>query len=169
MAGQTLGGRFEVDGLYEGGALRQSTMAIKSFRMKQISPWFSDPQAPIGEAILSMDYRGAIGDKASALTGSGNVHLENAPLVKVPLLDTVITNATVLDATGIYKADVGIRDGRRGLCAAGLAVFGLAALAKDPLGALLPPLLSQLETQQLRQLYGREECFRSTVDMARYR
>jgi 4-amino-4-deoxy-L-arabinose transferase-like glycosyltransferase len=35
---------------------------------------------------------------------------------------------------------IGIRDGRRGLCAVGLAVFGLAALAKDPLGALLPPL-----------------------------
>jgi 4-amino-4-deoxy-L-arabinose transferase-like glycosyltransferase len=29
---------------------------------------------------------------------------------------------------------------RRGLATAGLAVFGLAALAKDPLGALLPPL-----------------------------
>ncbi|GAC1564452.1 MAG: urease subunit alpha [Vulcanimicrobiaceae bacterium] len=28
------------------------------------------------------------------------------------VLDTVVTNATVLDATGIYKADVGLRDGR---------------------------------------------------------
>jgi 4-amino-4-deoxy-L-arabinose transferase-like glycosyltransferase len=43
-------------------------------------------------------------------------------------------------AGGFALCLVGIRDGRRGLCAAGLAVFGLAALAKDPLGALLPPL-----------------------------
>jgi hypothetical protein len=35
---------------------------------------------------------------------------------------------------------VGVTTGRRGLAAAGLAVFGVAALAKDPLGALLPPL-----------------------------
>jgi 4-amino-4-deoxy-L-arabinose transferase-like glycosyltransferase len=43
-------------------------------------------------------------------------------------------------AGGFALCLVGIRDGRRGLCVAGLAVFGLAALAKDPLGALLPPL-----------------------------
>jgi 4-amino-4-deoxy-L-arabinose transferase-like glycosyltransferase len=43
-------------------------------------------------------------------------------------------------AGGFALCLVGIRDGRRGLCAAGLALFGLAALAKDPLGALLPPL-----------------------------
>ena len=33
-----------------------------------------------------------------------------------------------------------VTTGRRGLAAVGLAVFGLAALAKDPLGAVLPPL-----------------------------
>jgi len=43
-------------------------------------------------------------------------------------------------AWGFALCLVGIRDGRRALCAAGLAVFGLAALAKDPLGAILPPL-----------------------------
>jgi 4-amino-4-deoxy-L-arabinose transferase-like glycosyltransferase len=35
---------------------------------------------------------------------------------------------------------IGVRDERRALAAAGLAAFGLAALAKDPLGALAPPL-----------------------------
>jgi 4-amino-4-deoxy-L-arabinose transferase-like glycosyltransferase len=34
----------------------------------------------------------------------------------------------------------GVTTGRRDLAAAGLAVFGVAALAKDPLGAVLPPL-----------------------------
>jgi len=43
-------------------------------------------------------------------------------------------------AGGFALSLVGIREGRRGLCAASLAVFGIAALAKDPLGAVLPPL-----------------------------
>jgi len=43
-------------------------------------------------------------------------------------------------AGGFALCLVGIRERRRAFCAAGLAVFGLASLAKDPLGALLPPL-----------------------------
>src|SRR5262245_25303383 len=43
-------------------------------------------------------------------------------------------------AGGFALCLTGIRDRRRALCAAGLACFGVAALAKDPLGALLPPL-----------------------------
>jgi hypothetical protein len=36
-------------------------------------------------------------------------------------------------------------------------------------GALLPRLLTEKETITLRELYDRDECFRSTIDMARYR
>jgi len=43
-------------------------------------------------------------------------------------------------ATGFALLLIGIRDERRALAAGGLAAFGLAALAKDPLGALAPPL-----------------------------
>jgi len=43
-------------------------------------------------------------------------------------------------ALGFALLLVGVRDERRPLAAAGLAAFGLAALAKDPLGALAPPL-----------------------------
>jgi len=43
-------------------------------------------------------------------------------------------------ALGFALLLVGVRDERRMLAAAGLAAFGLAALAKDPLGALAPPL-----------------------------
>jgi 4-amino-4-deoxy-L-arabinose transferase-like glycosyltransferase len=42
-------------------------------------------------------------------------------------------------AGGFALALVGLNEGRRPLVAAGLACFGLAALAKDPLGALAPP------------------------------
>jgi len=43
-------------------------------------------------------------------------------------------------AWGFALALAGVTEGRRGLAAAGLVCFGLAALAKDPLGALVPPL-----------------------------
>ncbi|MBI3636548.1 MAG: glycosyltransferase family 39 protein, partial [Candidatus Rokubacteria bacterium] len=43
-------------------------------------------------------------------------------------------------ALGFAWALVGARDGRRGPVVAGLAAFGAAGLAKDPLGALIPPL-----------------------------
>jgi len=43
-------------------------------------------------------------------------------------------------AGGFALCLIGIRDARRGFCGAGLALFGCAALAKDPLGALVPPL-----------------------------
>jgi uncharacterized protein len=36
-------------------------------------------------------------------------------------------------------------------------------------GVLLPRLLTKKETTTLRELYDRDECFRSTIDMARYR
>lgn len=42
-------------------------------------------------------------------------------------------------AWGFALALVGLSEERRGLVAAGLGCFGLAALAKDPLGALAPP------------------------------
>ena len=45
----------------------------------------------------------------------------------------------------------------------------VAAEVNDIGGALLPMLLTPAETLQIRELYGRDERFRSTVDMARYR
>ena len=44
-------------------------------------------------------------------------------------------------AWGFALCLTGLADGRRGRVAAGLGAFGLAALAKDPLGALAPPLV----------------------------
>jgi len=43
-------------------------------------------------------------------------------------------------AVGFALALSGVADGRRARTAAGLVAFGLAALAKDPLGVLAPPL-----------------------------
>jgi len=48
-----------------------------------------DEAAPnsIGEAILALDYRGSIGSDVTQFTGTGNIRMENAPIVGVPLLD----------------------------------------------------------------------------------
>src|SRR5204862_1049130 len=43
-------------------------------------------------------------------------------------------------STGFALLLVAVVSGRRTQAIVGLAVFGLAALAKDPLGALLPPV-----------------------------
>ena len=43
-------------------------------------------------------------------------------------------------AVGLALTLVGVREGRRGFVIAGLAAFGVAGLAKDPLGAVAPPL-----------------------------
>jgi len=43
-------------------------------------------------------------------------------------------------ATGFALLLTGLLDNRRGLVALGLTAFGVAGLAKDPLGALLPPV-----------------------------
>lgn len=55
-------------------------------------------------------------------------------------------------AWGFGLVLVGFREARRGLVTAGLATFGLAALAKDPLGALAPPLAVALAVTLARRL-----------------
>jgi hypothetical protein len=87
VTGQILGGRFALDGLYEGGILRQSTLNVRKIRLEQFGPWIDAPKTELGDGLLSLDYRGALGPEPVQLTGSGSVQLENAPLVKVPLLD----------------------------------------------------------------------------------
>lgn len=54
-------------------------------------------------------------------------------------------------AWGFALTLVGVGERRRGLVVAGLAAFGLAALAKDPLGALAPPLAIGLALAGARQ------------------
>jgi hypothetical protein len=95
-AGQALGGRFALEGLYEDGMLRQSTLKLTKMRLEQIGPWINSPPASHGDGLLSLDYRGAVGTEPAQLTGSGSLQVENAPLVKVPLLDQTYDLFTAL-------------------------------------------------------------------------
>lgn len=86
LTGQALGGRFTLDGLYADGLMRDGTLDVSQIRMKQLSPWYTE-QGTLEEAILSLHYRGTLGDEPTEFTGAGTINMENAPLVKVPLLD----------------------------------------------------------------------------------
>ena len=90
VSGQSLGGRFSVDGLYD-GALRQSTLSVTKLRLAELSSWKDDAQGSFADAVLSLDYRGTLGAEPAQLTGSGTIQMEDAPLVKVPLLDQTAT------------------------------------------------------------------------------
>ena len=46
-------------------------------------------------------------------------------------------------SVGLALTLIGVREARRGLVVAGLAAFGTAGLAKDPLGAVLPPQIGR--------------------------
>ena len=87
LTGQTLGGQFSVDGNYDGGTLRRASIAFTRLQLDQLAPWLGQAQASLGAGVLTLDYRGSIGSEPAQLAGSGSIQLENAPLVKVPLLD----------------------------------------------------------------------------------
>src|SRR5205085_1782986 len=85
--GRVFEGEMVVDGLYDGETLRNGTVTATGLRMARLKPWFDQADESLGEAILGFDYRGAVGTNPALFTGTGNIHLENAPIVKVPLLD----------------------------------------------------------------------------------
>src|SRR5207249_644006 len=60
-------------------------------------------------------------------------------------------------AWGFALVLTGVAEGRRGRVAAGLAVFGVAGLAKDPIGALAPPLIigTALALERRARPFGR--------------
>jgi hypothetical protein len=87
VSGQSLGGNFVLDGIFEMGTLRQSTMKISKVRLEQLSPWIGAERASLSGGLLSLDYRGILSAEPTQLNGSGSVQVENAPLVSVPLLD----------------------------------------------------------------------------------
>jgi hypothetical protein len=55
--------------------------------LKELTPWLGEREAAFGDARLSIDYHGTFSMAPAHLNGSGNLQMENAPVVKVPLLD----------------------------------------------------------------------------------
>ncbi len=117
VAGQSFGGRFSLDGIYEGDTFRDATIAVTKVRLKELSPWTDAPPASLGDALLSVDYRGALGAKPRQLSGVGDVLLENAPIVKMPLLDQTYALFSVVRlglkraGTGSLETTFAVKDG----------------------------------------------------------
>jgi hypothetical protein len=106
VSGQSLGGRFSLDGVYEGDTFRDATIAVTKVRLKELSPWTDAPPASLGNALLSVNYRGALGAKPGQLSGAGNLRMVDAPIVKVPLLDQTYALFSIV-RLGIKRAGTG--------------------------------------------------------------
>ncbi|MEP6667527.1 MAG: AsmA-like C-terminal region-containing protein [Chthoniobacter sp.] len=87
MSGNLFGGHFTLSGAYADGDLRQARVELAGLKMKEVGPWIDARDATLDAAVLSLDYHGTLSASPAHLTGSGGVRLENAPVVKVPLLD----------------------------------------------------------------------------------
>lgn len=88
LAGGVFGGQMNVDGLYEGDALRDATISATKLHLAQLKSWMGEAQESLGEGVLTFDYRGTLSVKNPAqVSGAGSLKVENAPVVKIPLLD----------------------------------------------------------------------------------
>ncbi len=87
LGGRVFDGQWTIDGAYAGGTLRRANVTASNLHLAQLKPWLGESQGSLGEAVLAFDYHGAIGANPAEISGAGSLRLENAPLVKVPLLD----------------------------------------------------------------------------------
>ena len=91
MSGSVFGGRFALSGAYANGELQKANLALTGLQMKEVGPWIDEHNTALEAASLTLEYHGTLSPLPARLSGSGNVALENAPVVKVPLLDEAYT------------------------------------------------------------------------------
>ncbi len=87
IRGRLFDGQFSLDGSYENGTLRRANITASNLHLAKLKAWLGDSPNSIGAAVLAFQYRGNIGTNLSQFTGAGSIRMENAPIVKVPLLD----------------------------------------------------------------------------------
>jgi hypothetical protein len=96
VRGQLFDGQFALDGSYENGTLRRANITASNLHLAKLKAWWGDSPSSIGEAVLAFDYRGSIGSELSQFAGAGRIRMDNAPIVKVPLLDQTYALASAL-------------------------------------------------------------------------
>ena len=96
IRGRLFDGQFSLDGSYENGTLRRANITASNLHLAKLKAWLGDSPNAIGEAILAFDYRGSIGSDPSQFAGAGRIRMDNAPIVKVPLLDQTYAVASAL-------------------------------------------------------------------------
>jgi hypothetical protein len=87
VSGAAAGGQFTLAGSYAEGEARDMKLEINQWHLKDLKPWMGGSEGEFGGSILTMEYQGALGMQAAQWRGGGEIRLENAPVVKVPLLD----------------------------------------------------------------------------------
>lgn len=98
VSGRVFDGQATIDGIYEGDTLRDATIAASNIHVAQLRPWTGESQGSLGDATLALDFRGTLSSTSSRISGAGQVRLENAPIVKVPLLDQTYALFSVLSS-----------------------------------------------------------------------
>lgn len=88
LRGRLLGGRFSLQGSYDGHTLSKAELALESLHLSRFSPWLGKINSRLDDSELTLAYRGAIcGREPVRSTGSGSLVLTNAPVVHIPVLD----------------------------------------------------------------------------------
>jgi hypothetical protein len=87
VSGRAAGGQFSLAGSYAEGEARDMKVEINEWHLKDLRPWIGEGEGEFGESVLTMEYHGSFGAQAAQWRGAGDVRLEKAPVVKVPLLD----------------------------------------------------------------------------------
>ena len=96
IRGRLFEGEFTLDGSYENGTLRRANITASNLHLAELKTGLGKSANAISAAVLAFDYRGDIGSDLSHFTGAGNIRMQNAPIVKVPLLDETYTLASAL-------------------------------------------------------------------------
>lgn len=131
VKGRTLDGRWTLDGKLDNGTLRGARISGTQLHLAQLKPWMGAGGAPgsLGDAILTFDYRGDLSDNFARFSGSGSFRLENAPVVKVPLLDQTYALFSVL-ASPVERRGTGRLDATYS-ATNGLVTFSQFAATSD--------------------------------------
>lgn len=111
ISARTLGGSLKLDGVYERAVLHKAAVALDGLHMAQLSPWLGGNEGGFGRAVITLNYSGQVGTEAEQLSGSGRVQIENAPIVRVPLLDETYTLFSAL-IPGVRREGVGEMRGK---------------------------------------------------------
>jgi len=104
-------GSVTFSGKYRDGVLRQSTVAVENIKLAEIRHMIGAGRKESGPGVLSLDYAGELDFKKKRAEGSGEMRLENAPVIEVPLLDQVYDIFMEL-IPGVERADKGTFDAK---------------------------------------------------------
>ncbi|MEO5716530.1 MAG: AsmA-like C-terminal region-containing protein [Luteolibacter sp.] len=86
---EVMDGSVALDGCYREGVLRQAKLAVRDIRLSELKRLGGDDRWQSKPGVVSADFQGVINLSSKELEGRGSMHLQDAPVFEVPLLDQV--------------------------------------------------------------------------------